>query len=120
MNQIEFHKFFKSPGPVILPVVHVLDEKQATRNVALAIRAGAPGVLLINHDISREAFVPLIRTVRARFPTLWLGVNGVYTVTQALTHAVETGGDVVFTFGADVLRIDDVTVADIQSHITIL
>ncbi|MCB1334531.1 MAG: hypothetical protein KDK26_13000, partial [Roseivivax sp.] len=52
--------------------------------------------------------------------TLWLGVNGVYTVTQALTHAVETGGDVVFTFGADVLRIDDVTVADIQSHITIL
>ena len=110
MNQIEFHKFFKSPGPVILPVVHVLDEKQATRNVALAIRAGAPGVLLINHDISREAFVPLIRTVRARFPTLWLGVNFLAVTGRdafPVLGELQRSGTRVDAYWADDARIDE-------------
>ena len=52
MNRTDFHKLFKSPGPVVLPVVHVLDHAQTARNVRIALHAGAPGVLLINHDIT--------------------------------------------------------------------
>lgn len=75
MNRLEFHKLFKSPGPVVLPVIHVLDCEQTERNVRIAMRAGAPGVLLINHDITVEAFLPVIRKTRQKFPSLWIGVN---------------------------------------------
>ncbi len=75
MNQLEFHKYFKSPGPVILPVVHSLDQAQTERNVQIAMQEGASGVLLINHDISVDAFLPIIRSTRRRFPALWMGVN---------------------------------------------
>jgi uncharacterized protein len=75
MNRVEFRKHFKSVGPVVLPVIHVLDNEQATRNVSVAIGEGAPGVFLINHDFSVEQFLPIIRHVRHKFPALWLGVN---------------------------------------------
>lgn len=75
MNRQDFHKLFKSPGPVVLPVIHVLDAEQTERNLRVAIRAGAPGVLLINHDVSVETFLPIIRSARARFPMAWIGIN---------------------------------------------
>ncbi|MFD1330373.1 hypothetical protein [Mycoplana ramosa] len=75
MHRQDFHKLFKSPGPVVLPVIHVLDSEQTERNLRIAMQAGAPGVLLINHDISVEAFLPIIRSARARFPSAWIGVN---------------------------------------------
>lgn len=75
MNRTEFHKIFKSPGPVVLPVVHVVDNAQAERNVAIAIEQGAAGVFLINHDFAYTQFLPIIRHVRARFPSVFLGVN---------------------------------------------
>lgn len=75
MHRQDFHKLFKSPGPVVLPVIHVLDAEQTERNIRIAMRAGAPGVLLINHDITVEAFLPIIRSARARFPWAWIGVN---------------------------------------------
>jgi uncharacterized protein len=33
MNRNDFRKMFKSVGPVVLPVIHVQDNAQATRNV---------------------------------------------------------------------------------------
>ncbi len=75
MNRSDFHKTFKTVGPAIFPVIHVLDATQALRNVAVALGEGAQGVFLINHDFPRDALIPIVETVRARFPTLWLGVN---------------------------------------------
>ena len=59
MNRTEFHKLFKTPGPVILPVIHVLDTAQTKRNIQTAIGEGAQG-FLINHDFSFEDFLPIL------------------------------------------------------------
>ena len=75
MKRTDFHKLFKSPGPVVLPVIHVTDNAQAERNVAITIAEGAAGVFLINHDFAYPEFLPIIRHVRKRFPSVWLGVN---------------------------------------------
>lgn len=75
MKREDFHKFFKSPGPVILPVIHVLDTARAERNLREAISAGAAGCFLINHDFEPDRFLPIIRHARDRFPSLWMGVN---------------------------------------------
>ena len=75
MRRSDFHKLFKSPGPVVIPVIHVLDAAQAERNVRVAVAAGAAGVFLINHDFAYPQFLPMVRHVRERFPSLFLGVN---------------------------------------------
>ncbi len=75
MKRTDFHKLFKAPGPVVLPVIHVLDFAQAERNIRVAIGEGAAGVFLINHDFDKKLLVPIIRQVREAFPALWLGVN---------------------------------------------
>ena len=75
MNRMQFRRLFKTAGPAVLPVIHVRDAAQAGRNAAIAIEAGAQGVFLINHDFAPEALVPILGEVRARFPSLWLGVN---------------------------------------------
>ena len=75
MNRMQFRRLFKSAGPAVLPVIHVRDAGQAGRNAAIAIEAGAQGVFLINHDFDHEELVPILREVRTRFPSLWLGAN---------------------------------------------
>ncbi len=75
MNRTEFRKFFKSTGPAVLPVIHVVDVDQVTRNVNTAMQCGAQGVFLINHDFSVDRFLPIIHATRQRFPALWLGIN---------------------------------------------
>ncbi len=75
MNRTDFHKLFKSPGPVVLPVIHVLDSERTESNIVKLIRAGAHGCFLINHDFEPEHFYPIIRDMRHRFPSLWIGVN---------------------------------------------
>lgn len=75
MDRSTFHRLFKSPGPVVTPVVHVRDTAQALRNIATLVRLGAPGVFLINHDFPVETFEPILRETRAACPDLWIGVN---------------------------------------------
>jgi uncharacterized protein len=75
MNRTEFHKLFKSPGPVVIPVVHVTDKDQAERNIRILIGEGLGQVFLINHDFGIPDFLPVIRHAREAFPSLWLGVN---------------------------------------------
>ncbi|WP_170425081.1 BtpA/SgcQ family protein [Ruegeria arenilitoris] len=75
MNRSDFHTEFGNAGPVVLPVIHVLDEAQAEKNVQIAIDCGCPGVFLINHDFEKEKLVPIIRSIRGKFPDYWIGVN---------------------------------------------
>lgn len=75
MDRSTFHRLFKSPGPVVTPVIHVQDRAQTLANVGYAVRAGVPGIFLINHDFPVEDFLPILRDVRAACPNLWLGVN---------------------------------------------
>jgi uncharacterized protein len=75
MDRSAFHRLFKSPGPVVTPVIHVIDAGQALRNIAVGVRLGAPGIFLINHDFPADRFLPMLRAVRAECPDLWLGVN---------------------------------------------
>ena len=76
MDRHAFHRFFKvGAGPAVLPVVHVLDEQQTSRNVAIAAQEGAQGVFLINHDFHYELLLPIIGKIREKFPYMWLGVN---------------------------------------------
>ncbi|MCP5076215.1 MAG: adenine phosphoribosyltransferase [Rhodobacteraceae bacterium] len=75
MNRKNFHELFKSPGPVVLPVIHVLDTARTRKNVEILLDAGAPGCFLINHDFAPDRFLPIIRETRDAFPSLWLAVN---------------------------------------------
>ena len=56
-------------------MIHVRDCDQTLRNVRVAVREGAPGVFLINHNFSYTELLPTVRDVRREMPSLWLGVN---------------------------------------------
>ena len=75
MDRSAFHRLFKSPGPVVTPVIHVLDQKQALANINHVVRLGAPGVFLINHDFPVTDFLPMLHAIRAECPDVWMGVN---------------------------------------------
>jgi len=75
MNRIEFRELFRCTGPVVTPVIHVLDVQQTARNIDIAIAAGVPGVFLINHDFPVDEFLPIVREIRRLYPSLWIGLN---------------------------------------------
>ena len=76
MERGVFHKLFKTgAAPAVFPVIHVQNFEQAKRNVTVALREGAQGVFLINHDFFAAKLLPIIKQIRAAFPYLWLGVN---------------------------------------------
>ena len=81
----------------------------------VAVREGAHGVFLINHDFELERLLPIVREVRERFPSLWFGVNFL-AVTGARAFPVlgdlERSGCVVDAYWADDARIDER--ADVQ------
>ena len=110
MDRYTCRKSFGSVGPAVLPVIHVLDQDQIDRNVAIALEAGAPGVFLINHDFSHPQFVPLIEQTRNRYPESWIGVNFL-GVTGAEAFPVlgelEAKGTFINAYWADDARIDE-------------
>ena len=75
MNRFDFHKIFKQVGPVVLPVIHVKNIKQVINNINKVVGEGAAGCFLINHDFGIDDFLPIIKKVRIKFPSLWLSVN---------------------------------------------
>ena len=119
MNRIQFRRYFKTAGPAVLPVVHVLDETQACRNAGMAIEAGAQGVFLINHDFGCEDLVPILRTVRARFPSLWIGVNFLAVTGRnafPVLGRLQSEGVGIDAYWADDARIDERAPAEAQSE----
>ncbi len=110
MDRNAFRKTFKSSGPAILPVIHTLDYAQAERNVITAIRCGAQGVFLINHDFEYARLLPVIVSIRKRFPALWLGVNFLaITGKEAfpVLSQLQEQGTLVDAYWADDARIDE-------------
>ena len=75
MQRADFHKIFQCSGPVILPVIHVLDDARTTANIDHIIDAGLKGCFLINHDFGINAFLPVLEAIRGRYPDFWIGVN---------------------------------------------
>jgi predicted TIM-barrel enzyme len=110
MTRGEFHKYFKAPGPVVLPVIHVLDATQTCLNIRILIGEGASGCFLINHDFDQDQFLPIIREVRAAFPSLWMGVNFL-AVTGRTAFPVlgdlAREGCMIDAYWADDARIDE-------------
>ena len=66
---------FQCSGPVILPVIHVLDDARTAANIDHIIDAGLKGCFLINHDFGIDAFLPVLEAIRGRYPDFWIGVN---------------------------------------------
>jgi predicted TIM-barrel enzyme len=117
MDRHAFHKLFKSPGPVVTPVIHVQDFDQAARNVALAVKTGAAGVFLINHDFAVGRLLPILRQVRDRWPGLWLGVNFLAVTGRDAFPALgklEAEGCTVDAYWADDAQMDER--ADLQAE----
>jgi len=114
MNRHEFHKLFKSPGPVVLAVIHVLDNSQAERNVQIAVAEGAAGVFLINHDFPYPQFLPIIAHVRARFPSVFLGVN--FLAVTGLEAFGVLGGLQREGVQVDAYWADDACIDELASH----
>lgn len=119
MDSKQFRKRFSANGLVVLPVIHVLDNEQAERNIRLAVAAGCPGVFLINHDFPYPQFLPIIRHVRRLFPDYWIGVNFLaVTGADAFPVLAELGADNVRVDGywADDARIDEMSAIDKQTE----
>ena len=115
----EFLKQFKCIGPVILPVIHVWDNTQTMRNVRLAVREGAQGIFLINHDFGVESFLPIIKQVRKSFPSLWLGVNFLSVTGKnafPILGSLAKEGVQIDAYWADDARIDETADKDKQTE----
>lgn len=110
MDRTVFRARFGSAGPVVIPVIHVLDDEQARRNINTAIEGGCPGVFLINHDFEKERLVPVIRSMRNAFPDYWIGVNFLAVTGKhafPILGALQSEGCPVDAYWADDARIDE-------------
>lgn len=60
----------------LIPVIHVLDEAQAMRNVGLCVDNGVDMVFLISHGrLDYVGLIKLAGLVRSKFPKMWIGLN---------------------------------------------
>lgn len=110
MNRTEFRASFGVRGPVVLPVIHVLDTARTLANIDVLTSEGAQGCFLINHDFGVDAFVPIIREVREACPDLWMGLNFLaVTGLDAFPKLAELQreGCAVNAYWADDARIDE-------------
>lgn len=57
------------------PVIHVHTLEQTIKNIDICINANVYGVFLINHRINFKKFNEIIKSVREKYPNLWIGVN---------------------------------------------
>jgi len=80
-------------SPVLLPVVHPIGREEALAAVRVAHDVGVPGVFLIDQGMSESDVLALVREVRDRYPTLWIGLNLLSrTPADALAVALDTCG----------------------------
>lgn len=73
MNRLA--EIFPGHRHVLLPVIHVEDERQALREANVAREAHCDGVFLINHAISSRELLKVHEAVTKKFPNWWAGVN---------------------------------------------
>lgn len=119
MNRTEFRAAFGMQGPVVLPVIHVLETERTLTNIDLLLKEGAPGCFLINHDFDVEQFLPIVREVRAARPELWMGLNFLaVTGLHAFPRLAElqAEGCRVDAYWADDARIDETSDAQPEAQ----
>jgi len=82
---------------VVLPVIHVVDQEQAERNVGVALDAGADGVFLISHTYENDDLIRIASSIKDYLPEFFVGLNllGERTL-QAYYSAEEAGVDGVW------------------------
>jgi predicted TIM-barrel enzyme len=110
VNRSEFHDLFGDNGPIILPVIHVLDHDQTASNIDILIDAGVSGCFLINHDFDVDRFLPIIRSIRTRYPNFWIGVNFLAVTGRDAFPVLATlasQGYQIDSYWADDARIDE-------------
>lgn len=119
MQRHELKNRFESNGLVVLPVIHVIDTEQTSRNIEIAREGGCKGVFLINHDFPYEQLLPILKDVRKQFPDFWIGVNFL-AVTGKVAFPVlaelQREGIRVDAYWADDARIDESQSAANQSE----
>lgn len=119
MNRADFHQEFDCAGPVVIPVIHVLDEEQTARNIELAANTGASGVFLINHDFPVEPFLPIVRAIRNRYPGIWMGLNFLAVTGEhafPVLGELQTAGCSIDAYWADDACIDESAPLENQSE----
>ncbi|WP_371227895.1 adenine phosphoribosyltransferase [Roseovarius sp. 2305UL8-3] len=121
MHRNDFHAQFGNAGPIVLPVIHVIDTEQTKRNVQIALDGGCPGVYLINHDFEKEKLVPIVRAIRGHFPDDWIGVNFLAVTGKEafpILGKLQDEGIRVDSYWADDARIDERRAEDDQIEAT--
>ena len=110
LTRSNFHMMFCRNGPIVLPVIHVLDAPRTQANIEILLDAGAPGCFLINHDFEKEALIPILKTIRLRFPNLWIGVNFLAVTGKdafPILGDLAAEGCTIDAYWADDARIDE-------------
>ena len=59
----------------IVPVIHVLNAVQVEQNIMTCVQAGIKKVFLIGHKVSSLAVYEIAKSMKLRYPRLWIGVN---------------------------------------------
>lgn len=60
---------------VLLPVIHPVGRDEALASIRVVHDAGVKGIFLIDQGMREDEVLRLIVEVRARYPSLWIGVN---------------------------------------------
>ncbi|MEM9427162.1 MAG: adenine phosphoribosyltransferase [Pseudomonadota bacterium] len=110
MDRYEFRRHFGTHGPVVLPVIHVLETERTLANIDILADLGANGCFLINHDFDVETFLPILRKVRSQRPNIWMGVNflavtGLHAIPKLAE--LERRGFPFEAYWADDARVDE-------------
>lgn len=59
-----------------MPVIHVLNAEQMSRNLAIVVASGADGTFLINHgSMWHQEFIGLYSKAVETYPDFWIGLN---------------------------------------------
>lgn len=119
LDRTTLKQHFNANHLVVFPVIHVLDNDQASRNIAIAKEAGCAGVFLINHDFAYEQFLPIIRHCREQFPHDWIGVNFLAVTGRdafPILATLQQQGTRVDGYWADDARIDESAAKEAQTE----
>lgn len=110
MQSVIFNQLDTPSGPLVTPVIHVLDVAQAVRNIDITFASGCPGAFLINHDFDLVTFLPILKEIRSKRPDFWLGVNFLAQPGQVafpILAALSREGYEFQAYWADDARIDE-------------
>ena len=119
MKRAEFHDFFGDSAPIILPVIHVINHDQTASNIDILIDAGVSGCFLINHDVDVDRFLPIIRSIRTRYPAFWIGLNFLAVTGRDAFPVLDTlakQGCRIDAYWADDARIDESAVTQEEAN----